>query len=145
MKTLHFSIVIDADPQQVWNVLWNDASYREWTRHFNPGSYMESDWKVGGKTLFLGPDRSGMLSTITQLDEPYKVVFSHYGELNKGVEDTESERVKAYSGALESYELTARDGGTLLEVSVHTLPEFEQILNDGFVKGLDDVKKRSEQ
>lgn len=145
MKTLHFSVVINAAPQQVWNVLWNDASYREWTKHFSPGSFMESDWKVGGKTFFLGPDRSGMVSTINQLEEPYKVVFSHLGELHNGVEDTESERVKDFAGSLESYELTARDGGTLLEASVQTVPEYEQMLSDGFTKGLDTVKRLSEQ
>ena len=145
MKELKFSIAINAPMEKVWDVLWSDATYREWTKHFNPDSFMESDWKVGGKTLFLDSNRSGMLSTIKQLEVPRLVVFSHYGELHQGVEDTESERVKAYAGAEERYQLTESNGGTLLEASVETSPDFEQMMSDGFNKGLADIKKLSEQ
>ncbi len=145
MKDLNFSIVISAPVEKVWETLWNDDTYRQWTAPFNPGSYMESDWKVGGKTLFLDAERNGMLSTIKQLESPRLVEFSHYGELNKGVEDTTSERVKAYAGAIERYELLPDDKGTLLKVWVQTSDEYEQMMNDGFTKSLQALKQLAEE
>lgn len=145
MKDLNFSIIISAPPEKVWECLWNDDTYRKWTAPFNPGSYMESDWKVGGKTLFLDAERSGMLSKIKKLEPPRLVEFSHYGELNKGIEDTTSERVKAYAGAVERYELLPDDKGTLLKVLVQTTDEYEQMMNDGFTKSLQELKELAEQ
>lgn len=145
MKDLNFSIVISAPVEKVWETLWNDDTYRQWTAPFNPGSYMESDWKVGGKTLFLDAERNGMLSSIKQLESPRLVEFSHYGELNKGVEDTTSERVKAYAGAIERYELLPDDKGTLLKVWVQTSEEYEQMMNDGFTKSLQALKQLAEE
>lgn len=145
MKDLAYSIVIDAPLEKVWETLWNDASYRKWTSHFNPGSYMESDWKVGGKTLFLDAQRNGMISTIKVLEPPKLVVFSHYGVLNEGEEDTTSESVKAIAGAIEKYELQPDNGGTLLKATVQTEAAFEQMMNNGFNKGLQEVKTLAEQ
>lgn len=145
MKDLNFSVVISAPVEKVWETLWNDDTYRQWTAPFNPGSYMESDWKVGGKTLFLDAERSGMLSTIKELESPRLVVFSHYGELNKGVEDTTSDRVKSYAGAIERYELLPDDKGTLLKVMVQTNEEYESMMNEGFTRSLQVLKALAEQ
>ncbi len=145
MKDLNFSIVISAPVEKVWETLWNDDTYRQWTAPFNPGSYMESDWQVGGKTLFLDAERNGMLSTIKKLESPGLVEFSHYGELNKGVEDTTSERVKSYAGAIERYELLPDKEGTLLKVLVQTTDEYEQMMNEGFDKSLQVLKELAEQ
>ncbi|MCH5598608.1 SRPBCC family protein [Niabella ginsengisoli] len=145
MKDLTYSIVINAPLEKVWETLWNDETYRKWTSHFNPGSYMESDWKEGGKTLFLDAERNGMISIINKLEVPRLVEFSHYGELNKGVEDTTSERVKANAGSIEKYELEPNNDGTLLKAMVQVTEEYEQIMNDGFNKGLQEVKMLAEQ
>ncbi|WP_114790900.1 SRPBCC domain-containing protein [Niabella yanshanensis] len=144
MKDLNFSIVISAPVEKVWETLWNDHTYRKWTAPFNPGSYMESDWQVGGKTLFLDAERNGMLSTIKTLESPRLVEFSHYGELNKGVEDTTSDRVRSYAGAVERYELLPDEKGTLLKVLVQTNDEYEQMMNDGFTKSLQELKELAE-
>lgn len=145
MKDLNFSVIISATPEKVWESLWNDDTYRKWTAPFNPGSFMESDWKVGGKTLFLDEERNGMLSTIKKLEPPGLVEFSHYGELHKGVEDTTSERVQSMAGAIERYELLPDDAGTLLKVVVQVPAEYEQMMTDGFTKSLQALKEIAEQ
>ncbi|HTG54744.1 MAG TPA: hypothetical protein VL943_00655, partial [Niabella sp.] len=66
-------------------------------------------------------------------------------ELNKGVEDTTSDRVKAYAGAIERYELLPDEKGTLLKVLVQTSEEYEQMMNDGFTKSLQELKELAEQ
>lgn len=145
MKELTFTKTIQAPAQKVWEVLWNDDTYRKWTSHFNSSSYMKSNWEVGGKTLFLDGEGNGMISIIKELDPPFKVVFSHVGQIIKGREDTTSDEVKAFAGALEKYILTEENRVTDLTMSVETSHQFEQMMIDGFTKGIEDVKQLSEQ
>lgn len=147
MKTLQFTKEIKASAQKVWDTLWNDTTYPQWTDAFNPGggSAVQSDWKVGGRTLFVDRKGNGMISTIKTKNEPYDIVFEHLGEIADGKEDTTSEKVKNWAGSLEEYHLSEEDGITKLKASVQTVEEWEEILNKGFTKGLDEVKRLSEQ
>lgn len=148
MKTLQFTKEINAPAQKVWDTLWNETTYAQWTSAFNPkgGSRMESDWKVGGKTLFLdASSNNGMISTIKTKNEPYEIVFEHQGEVIEGKEDTTSERVKSWAGSLEEYHLSESNGTTTLTASVQTAEEWEGMLSNGFTKGLEVLKSLSEQ
>lgn len=139
MKTISFEKKINAPVEKVWEILWNDDTYREWTKHFMPGSHYESDWKIGGKTLFLDPDRNGMFATITKLEKPYEVIFNHQGEVLNGVES------KTYpEGSFEKYLLHESDGITTLTVSVDVEDEYKDDMNEGFIKGLEEVKRLAE-
>ena len=93
METLNFEIIINAPIQKVWDLLWNQDSYTQWTQFFGEGSHYKSDWKVNGKTYFLAASGDGMVSTIKSLNEPEEVVFSHLGMIKDGVEDTKSKEV----------------------------------------------------
>ena len=89
-----FKIEISAPKEKVWKVLWNEDSYRKWTVPFSEGSYIESDWQIGGRTLFLGGEGNGMVSTIDQLIENKIMSFKHLGMIKDGKEDLESEDVQ---------------------------------------------------
>ena len=103
MLNMNFSIDINVPKEKVWNALWEDASYREWTSAFMEGSYAVTDnWKEGTKVLFLDPKGSGMVSMVAE-DKPYGFMsFKHLGEVIDGVEDTTSDKVKQWAGALEN-------------------------------------------
>ena len=149
MKTVQFTKEINATAQKVWDTLWNPDTYSKWTRAFDPddplGGSMQSDWEVGGKTLFLDSSGSGMVSTIKTIDEPYELVFEHLGEVVDGKEDTTSEEVKAWAGSLEEYYLTEWNGVTTPRAAVQTPDEGEDIMANGFTKGLEEVKRLAEQ
>lgn len=147
MKKLQFTKEIKAPAQKVWDTLWNEATYPRWTSSFNPegNSVMQSDWKVGGRTLFSDGKGNGMISTIKTMNEPYDLVFEHQGEMINGKEDTTSEKVKSWSGSLEEYHLSEQNGITTLKASVQTAAEWEEMLNNGFTQGLEMVRKLSEQ
>lgn len=145
MKKLKFSKEINAPVQKVWDILWTTDTYGKWTRFFTDGSRMESDWQVGGRTVFLDPDNNGMIATITELDVPRKVYFSHQGQIIKGVEDTTSDEVKAFAGAMEKYDLEEKDGITYLEMSVEVFEDFEEMMINGFTKGIAEVKRLAEE
>lgn len=147
MKTLQFTKEINAPAQKVWDTLWNETTYSQWTNAFNPegGSSMQTDWEVGGRTLFLDGKGNGMVSTIRTMNEPYDMVFEHLGEVIEGKEDTTSEKVKSWAGSLEEYHLSENNGITTLKASVQTGEEWEEMMNSGFTKGLEEVKRLSEQ
>jgi hypothetical protein len=61
-----------------------------------------------------------------------------------GKEDTTSEEVKSWAGALEEYHLFENGGTTTLKASVQISGEWEEMMNNGFTQGLEVVKKLSE-
>jgi uncharacterized protein YndB with AHSA1/START domain len=139
MKTITFTPEIHAPIEKVWEALWNEDAYTEWTKHFVPGSYYESDWQIGGKTLLLGPDGNGMFATITKLEKPYEVIFLHQGEIWDG-----GEKESIAEGAYEKYVLIESNGSTTLTVSVDVDEQYEDHMDEGFSKGLDEVKRIAE-
>ena len=144
MKKLTFSTHINASKTRVWNTLWDDATYRQWTAAFHEGSRAESDWQEGSKILFTDGSGSGMVSRIARLI-PYEVMsFEHLGEMKDGVEDTESEAVKSWSGAFENYALREQDGGIELNVELDVDDSFADMFLGIFPKALQKVKELAE-
>lgn len=145
METLKFSTTIDAPREKVWSTLWDDATYREWTKAFSPSSYAETDWKKGSKVLFLDGDRSGMVSRIADNVPNEYMSFEHLGEVRNGVEDLTSDKVKAWAGAMENYTLKDVDGKTELYIECDIAEEYGDMFRDMWPKALDNLKKIAEQ
>jgi uncharacterized protein YndB with AHSA1/START domain len=145
METLNYEMYINAPIQDVWKLLWNEETYQQWTQFFVEGSQFKSDWKVGGKTYFTDKSGDGMVSTIVSLNEPTEVVFSHLGTYKNGVEDTQSRDVKQWSGTEEKYFLRAVDDNTTeLRAIVHADENLVDMMNTGFNKGFELLKKIAE-
>jgi uncharacterized protein YndB with AHSA1/START domain len=145
MKKLNFSTHINASKEKVWNTLWNDATYRAWTSAFAEGSYVKTDnWKEGTKVLFLDPDENGMVSTVAKNKPNEYMSFKHLGEVKKGVEDTGSERVKGWAGAMENYTLKEENGRTTLSVEMDSTDEFGDFFAKAWPNALEKVKELSE-
>lgn len=121
MATLHFTIDINAPKEKVWEVMLGDATYREWTGAFHPGSYYEGSWDEGSTIRFLAEDDGklgGMTSQIVK-NTPYEYVsIEHLGEVVDGVDDTTSEAAQQWAGSHENYTLTEKDGVTTVDVEL---------------------------
>jgi len=144
MKRLNFSIQINASKEKVWNVLWDDVTYRKWTSTFSEGSYAISDWKEGSKILFLSPNGEGMFSTIAKKN-PYEFMsFKHLGTVKGGEEQPDNEETKKWSGAMENYSLDEKNGVTELTVTMDITEDHEQYFKDTFPKALESVKALAE-
>lgn len=140
-----FKIDINAPREKVWKILWDDTTYRKWTSAFAEGSYMESDFLVGGKTLFLGGEGNGMVSTIDRLKENEIMSFKHLGMIKDGKEDLESEEVKKWAGLLETYTLESSENKTNLSVEMNLEDDYKDYFIEAFPKALNIVKDLSEQ
>ena len=144
MEKLLFSVSIQAPKNKVWSVLWQDESYRNWTSAFFEGSYAVSDWKEGDKILFLGPDGSGMVSRIAEKRPNEYMSFEHLGMVNKGIEDTTSEKVRSWAGAKENYKLEEKEGVTNLFIEMDAAEDYKDYFIKTWPKALEQVKILSE-
>src|SRR5512133_1975759 len=105
-QKLTFSTTIDAPREEIWRVLLDDATYREWTSVFAEGSYAVTDWKEGSKALFLSPGGDGMVSRIAVHRPNEFLSIEHLGVVKNGVEDTDAAAAQGWTGAHENYTLT---------------------------------------
>lgn len=144
MEKMNFKTSINAPAEKVWDVLWNDASYRDWTSVFSEGSHAVTDWKEGSKVLFLSGTGEGMVSKIAANQPPKFMSIEHLGIVKDGKEDTESEAVKGWAGAHENYHLKEVGGRTELEVEMDTTEEFTSYFKDTWPKALEKVKELAE-
>lgn len=145
MMTLSYDIVIQANAQTVWNILWDTHTYSKWTLPFSETSQMQSDWKIGGETLFQDASGNGMVATIVELEQFKKVVFKHLGVLKNGVLDSTSEDVQSWSGSLEKYFLNEQGETTTLSAEIETSEEYKDMMDRAFQQGFAIVKSLAEQ
>jgi ketosteroid isomerase-like protein/uncharacterized protein YndB with AHSA1/START domain len=153
MDKMHFSIVINAPKEKVWNTMLNEDTYRLWTDVFMPGSHYVGEWSEGSKILFLAPEEtgkmSGMMSKIKE-NRPYEYVSIEYiGIVQDGKEDTSSKEAKDWAGSLENYTFKEMDGKTevLVELFSDTdlEDEYKQMFQDTWPKALQKLKELAEK
>jgi hypothetical protein len=70
--------------------------------------------------------------------------FRHLGTVNKGVEDTESDAVNSWAGAIESYSLSGNDGQCLLEVKMDTTEDYAGYFREKWPLALEKIKAMAE-
>ena len=142
MEQLHYTTDIDAPRSTVWKVLWDDASYRDWTSVFAEGSRAVSDWQEGSRILFVGPTGdAGMVAIIEKKTADEHMCFKHIAELRDGKEQP----LPGGGVGRERYTLTETGGGTRLRVDLDAPAEYRQMFEDNFPKALQRVKELSER
>lgn len=139
-KTLEFSVVIRAPREKVWHAMLFSPTYEQWTSAFMEGSRYEGGWNPGDRIRFLAPNGDGMVAEIAEHRRGEFVSIRHLGEINAGVEDTTSEKVRAWAPAHENYTFTDVDGGTQVRVDIDTAAEYEQFMRDTYPKALERLK-----
>lgn len=148
MENLHFNISINATREKVWDALFSDANYREWTAAFAEGSFAETDWKQGSKAYFMDGSKSGMVSEI-EVSKPYEYLsIKHLGVLKDGVEDLTSADTLQWAGAHENYTLNDANGKTELAIDLESggmKQEFIEYFQKTWPVALDKLKAIAER
>jgi hypothetical protein len=149
MDKLHFSIVIEAPKEKVWDTMLQQDSYKDWTSVFAPGSHYVGDWNKGNKILFLAPgpngEMGGMVSRIKENKQYEFISIEHNGIVQNGIEDTENESVKKWAGALENYTFKEKNGNTELLIDTDASEEYTEMFQDTWPKALQRLKELSEK
>ncbi|HET8854878.1 MAG TPA: SRPBCC domain-containing protein [Salinimicrobium sp.] len=135
MKRKQYQSTLETSPEHLWEILWGNDTYPEWTSVFAEGSKAESDWQEGSRIKFLNADNEGMIAVIEKRKEPEIMNFRHIGMIDKdGHEDLESEKVKAFAGASENYTLRKKNGKTELTVEMDVDNEYEDYFDSTWPK-----------
>lgn len=139
MKRLHFSIVIQALRQRVWDTMLGPDTYRQWTAGFCEGSYYEGSWDQGATIRFLGPSGEGMLAQIEENRLHEFISIRHLSCFENGV-------VKpALEPAFENYTFGDHAEGTELVVDMDSVPEYEAMFSEMWPNSLQLLKALCEQ
>lgn len=146
LQPLTFDIRIAAPRERVWDVLWNDTTYPQWTAPFDPGSRAESDWQAGSLVHFLAQNGHGMIARIVETRRPEAMAFQHIGLIRDGQADFDSPEVQAFAGARETYQLDAPSPSeTHLTVLVDTHDEYRDFMSETFPQALAIVRQLAEE
>jgi uncharacterized protein YndB with AHSA1/START domain len=145
MEKSTFKTTINAPREKVWEVLWGDNSYTQWTAAFAEGSQVNTTWEKGSKAIFHDGSNNGMVARIADNIPNEFMSIQHLGEINNGVEDLTSDKVQAWAGAFENYRLTNVNGKTELLVEMDLVDEFKDYFMKAWPVALDKVKELSEQ
>lgn len=145
MQKINFSATINAPKEKVWNSLWEPFHYNTWTSAFAEGSSVKTDnWKEGSKLYFVDGNGSGMISQVAANRPNEFMSFRHLGTLIDGVEDTESEKVSAWAGAMENYTLQEDGSSTTLLVETDITEDFKDYMMKTWPVALEKLKGLAE-
>lgn len=141
MEKIRLTTDINASRERVWDMLWNLDTYRTWTSAFAEGSDVKTDgWKEGSKLYFLDGNGSGMVSMVDAHRPNEFMAFKHLGEVHEGKEDTISDKIKQWAGALETYRLEGENGTTRLTVESDVTDDFKEYLLKAWPVALEKIK-----
>ncbi len=143
-KRIRFSTDISAPVSKVFRLMLDPEVYKDWTSAFAQGSHYVGTWKQGEKVTFLAPSGHGMVSEIAEHRPNEFTSIRHLGMISNGVVDTESESVRAWAPAFESYTFTATPAGTRVVVDQDATEEFARDLSEAWPKALQRLKAISE-
>jgi uncharacterized protein YndB with AHSA1/START domain len=144
VKRIQFSTIIKAPVAVVWETMFGPESYRRWTSAFTEGSYYEGSWSQGSRIRFLSPSGEGMVAEIAENRPNQFLSIRLLGYISNGIEDTESDSVRAWAPAFENYTFIPVSVGTRLVVDQDVTANFEQYMKDAWPKALELLKQLCE-
>ena len=146
MEKINFNATINATKEKVWTSLWEKENYKTWTSVFAEGSTVETDnWKEGSKILFTDGKGSGMVSKVAANRPNEFMSFEHLGMMKDGIEDTTSDAVKDWAGAIESYTLKQTDDKTELKVEMDINDEYKDYFLKTWPQAMEKIKELAEK
>jgi hypothetical protein len=145
VKRIHFQTTIQAPVSVVWEKMLGAESYPRWTSPFVEGSYYEGSWSRGSRIRFLTPSGKGMVAEIAESRPTEFISIRHLGFVANGIEDTDSDSVRAWAPAYENYTFNPVPEGTRLVVDQDVTDDFERFMQDRWPKALDLLKQLCEE
>jgi uncharacterized protein YndB with AHSA1/START domain len=147
MRTLNYSILINAPKEKVWKVMLAKSTYEQWTKPFNPTSTFKGDWSQNSKMIFLGTDpktgeEGGMVSLIHENRTNDFLSLKHIGEIKDG----EEKFWKQQKHCFENYTLVDKGSGTEVHIEMTDIDaKWIDWMNELWPKALEILKKLSER
>lgn len=143
-RQIRFATTIKAPADVVWAKMLGADTYPRWTAAFSEGSYYEGSWSQGSSIRFLSPSGEGMVAEIAGNRPNEFLSIRQIGVVANGVEDTESDAVRAWAPAYENYTLVHGPEGTKVVIDQDVNAEFEKFMKDTWAKAFASLKQLCE-
>lgn len=142
-KPINKQITINATLEKVWQVLLSKRTYLLWAVVFQEGSdyIAEDNFAVGSKVVFTDGGNNGMICKVSINEPNQKIQFTFTGELKNGVETN----VDSFAGVTETYTLTQKNDGILLEVETSMADKWYDSMDQAWDKAIVIIKELSEK
>ncbi len=99
---------------------------------------------AGSRIVFLASSGGGMLAEIAENRPNEFISIKHIGMITDGVEDTESDAVRAWTPAYENYSLVPVGEGTRMVVDQDVTGDWEGYMRETWPKALEVLKALAE-
>ncbi len=143
MKQMQFTVDIKAPREKVWNILWQDETFRQWASVIDPGTYMVGVLKEGNEVQFISAENGyGVTSTVEKLTPGEFLLLKHSADTqDRGTRVREKE----WTGGEERYGLAEKGGTTTLTAAFDVPKGMEAYFKDAYPKALELVKELAER
>lgn len=143
MKETQFVVKIHASKEKVWDVLWQDETFREWAGLIDPGTYMVGELKEGNEVQYISAENGyGVTSLVEKLVPNEFLLLRHRSD----TQDTGKQlREKEWTGGKESYSLVEKDDTTTLTTVFDVPQKLEEYFADAYPTALQRVKELAER
>lgn len=142
MRNLQFSVKINATKEQVWKVLWDDRTFRDWSGIIDEGTYMTGKMEEGKKVQFISSVSGFGVTSLIEKLIPYEfVLFKHQSDTQQS---GQAERDDEWTGGSESYTLVQDGDITTLTVNSEVPENQEETFLDRIPKAIDRVRELAE-
>lgn len=142
MKPMTFSIAINAPKQRVWDVLWQDTTFRQWAGLIDPGTYMVGELAEGNEVQFISAENGyGVTSLVDTVALGELLILKHQADTQDAGARA---RADEWTGGEERYELTEANGVTTLTATFDVPTEMETYFAEAYPKAFAKVKELAE-
>lgn len=142
MNELEFTVEINASKQRVWDTLWQDETFQQWSGLIDPGTYMKGELQQGNEVEFISAENGyGVTSLVAEVIPAEYLLLKHQADTQ---DSGEQEREKEWTGGEESYRLKEVGDVTILTVTFGVPATQEEYFKENYPKALDCVKALAE-
>ncbi|MCO5144014.1 MAG: hypothetical protein M9962_13070 [Oligoflexia bacterium] len=145
MKILKYEVAINSSRENVWNVMIEPKTYKQWTKAFSPNSEYIGLWEQGEEMIFIDKDRGGTVA-ILDIVKPYELISAtHIATLTaEMLRETKGPMTESWIGTKEIYRFIEKNAQTKIEVEIHTHENYVEMFDSAWPEALRDLKKLCE-
>lgn len=140
---MRFQVEIHAPKEKVWDILWQDETFRQWAGIIDPGTYMVGNLKEGDEIQFISSVNGyGVTSLVEKLTPSEFLLLRHHADTQQS---GKQKREKQWTGGKESYSLAESNDHTSLTVTLNVPPELAEEFGVKYPQALERVKVLAER